>query len=238
MKNNTLDTDNIIKERLQEALFTNMENGDQGIQIQVEKGYVSLVGIVDVLSEKEFAQKIALSIEGVKGVDNSLSVCTDGNIDDDDISQEISKLLSAKKSLADCRLSAESHDGTVRLLGEARTLEEANLAVELAGSVIGVKEIINNIEILPGRPAGAAAGLPADDAFLVNAVEIVFAASRSVEAEDIKTLCRQGVIYLEGEVDTPRQANEATRLAGTVPGVKKVVNNLSIRSKDEGPFLH
>lgn len=215
--------DEMIKNKLNELLFENMENADMGINIRVADGYVTLFGIVDTLSEKEYAGKAAVSIPGVKGVDNSLTIGMDRKINDDDINQEVVSKITTNKDIKGSQIGAITNKGIVHLKGTTRTLEEAKLAKRLAGTVMGVSEVISDIEITGDKDS------PQDDASLVNFVEGAFAASHEVEAEDVRTSCEKGVIYLEGTVDTPQQKFKAGYWASTVPGVKKVVNKLKTR---------
>lgn len=216
--------DDMIKEEILNQLWNNFDNGDLGISIQLEDGYVKLHGIVDTLSEKEFAGKLIRGVSGVKGLDNSLSVSMDGTIDDQDVSDRLRVKLRNDKLLQDAGVEVKTHKGIVTFYGQVSTLEKAKRARELAGTVMGVKEVVSNIKV-NGDP-----DLP-DDATQVNNVEAAFAASGEVQAEDIQTSCRKGVIYLEGTVATGKQRDVAAHLANTVPGVQKVVNHLTTREE-------
>lgn len=218
-----MNQDEMIKTKLNKLLFAEMDNADMGINIRVADGYVTLFGIVDTLSEKEYAGKAAASLPGVKGVDNSLTIGMDGKINDDDINSEVVSRITASKDIKGAQIGAVTNKGIVHLKGQARTLAEAKLAKRLAGTVMGVSEVISDIEIAGDKDS------PQDDASLVNYVEGAFAASHEVEAEDVRTSCKQGVVYLEGTVDTSQQKYKAGYWASTVPGVKKVVNRLDTR---------
>jgi osmotically-inducible protein OsmY len=139
--------DEVIKKKVSEILFNNMENADQGINIEVENGFVKLSGIVDILSEKNYAEDMARTIEGVKGVDNSLSISMDGNIDDSDITRTVIDRILSHPGLKEAGLGAETKKGTVYLMGTVKALDDSNTARDIAGTVIGVKEIVNLIKI-------------------------------------------------------------------------------------------
>lgn len=227
-----MNKDEIIKDKLNELLFAKMENADMGINIRVADGYVTLYGIVDTLSEKEYAAEAAISIPGVKGVDNSLTIGMDGKIDDDDISRAVISRITASKDIKGTHIGAITNKGIVHLKGQSKTLEEAKLAKRLASKVMGVSEVISDIEIIGDENS------PQDDASLVNYVEGAFAASHEIEAEDVHTSCKKGVIYLEGTVDTPQQKYKASYWASTIPGVRKVVNRINTRHDGDDEDSH
>jgi len=212
----------ITREKIEEILFNSLNNADTGVNVQVEKGHVTITGIVDTLSEKDFIEKTVRSLSGVKKLSNALAISTDGKIDDEDIRRVITDRLAGQQGVATGNVGVLAKNGVVYLKGHVRTLEDKGIAEQLARSVMGVKEVINQIHIEKDLE------VPHDDATLTNAVEVAFSASPQVDAHDIKTLCKNGVIYLEGVADSEQEKEAAAFLAGTVPGVRKVINNIDI----------
>lgn len=139
--------DELIKKMVEEVLYQHMDNADAGINVQVEKGFVNIFGIVDVLSEKYQAQKLVQGVPGVKGVDNSLTISTDGKIEDDDIKSSIEDLLGRHPRLKEKGIGSSCHRGNVHLHGKVRTLAESDEAEEIARKVMGVKEVINDLKV-------------------------------------------------------------------------------------------
>lgn len=217
-----MDQDKILKNKAQELLFKSMENADQSINIQVENGYMTLTGIVDVLSEKKAVEELVRSIPGVKSVENALTIGMDRNIADKDITEEIINRFKSDRRLEDDNIGATTKQGIAQLQGSVKQLAEANIAFELASSVMGVKDVINQLKI-------ESPNSPHDDASLTNAIERSFSLSGKVSAQDIKTQCYNGTVYLDGTVDTPEEKKYAEQLAATVPGIKKVANRLVTR---------
>lgn len=217
-----MNRDENIKEKIEETLFNSMDNADMGLNVHVEKGYVTITGIVDTLSEKEFIEKTIRSLPEVKGVEYALAISMDGKIDDDDISRVITELLAAEPRISAKDVGAVTQNGKVYLKGCVKTLEGRVIPEQLARSVMGVKEVINQIQVAEDT------GIPHDDATLTNAVEVAFAASPQVDAHDIKTFCKNGIIHLEGAAESEQEKETAANLAGTVPGVQKVINNITV----------
>lgn len=217
-----MNRDKILKDKAEELLFDSMDNADQSINIQVEKGYITLTGIVDVLSEKKAVEELVRSIPGVKGVENALTIGMDRNIDDKDVTQEIVNRFTSHSHLENEYIGATTKQGIVHLQGNVNNLAQANIALQLASSVMGVKDIVNQLKI-------GDLETPSDDASLVNAIERTFAISGKVSAQDIQTQCYNGTVYLNGTVDTRDEKEYAEQLATTVPGVHKVNNRLDTR---------
>jgi len=212
--------DDMLKLKAEEALSTNMHNSSLGINIQVEKGYITLTGIVDVLAEKSAAQEIISRLSGIKGVNNELTVGMDNYVEDEEITEQVIQRFLEEPQIEAKEIGAVAKKGVVYLKGHAKTLAEVEIAKELAGTVMGVKDVVNQLKI------GQHLEGPHDDATLTNAVEVALSASGEVSARDVKTRCENGVIYLEGTVDNPAQRQAAQRWATTVPGVRRVVNKL------------
>src|SRR6478672_5656016 len=76
----------------------------------------------------------------------------------------------------------------------------------------------------------AADKLVSDDT-LYDQVRIKLAGDAEVKGGALKVDVKQGVVTLEGAVETQRQKDKAARLAKKVKGVKQVVNNLVLKEK-------
>ncbi|ABY94122.1 MULTISPECIES: BON domain-containing protein [Thermoanaerobacter] len=127
-----MNKDKIIEKNIREKLEKEMVSYGVDINVRCINGHVTLYGIVDNLSEKNHAQKIAESVEGVEK-DVSL------------VNLVVQKLSRYDLSLPDLVITA--NNGTVTLSGYVNNLKEKELANEAAQSVNGVKKVINHIKI-------------------------------------------------------------------------------------------
>lgn len=66
------------------------------------------------------------------------------------------------------------------------------------------------------------------DEFLSQHVYSVFHEVPGLGHCPIKAICREGVVYLRGKVDTPQHLQLAESLAGNIAGVRGVINQLSL----------
>ncbi|MCR4402853.1 MAG: BON domain-containing protein [Firmicutes bacterium] len=137
--------------RLAETVLESIRNDDglsaYEINVSAHDGVVRLGGIVDVLAEKMRAEEVAAKVEGVVAVENDLTVCTDGQITDDDVDFEVSEELRLDPQVNVARIYAESKRGVVHLYGEADSLDRRNAAVAAAARARGVKDIVSHIKV-------------------------------------------------------------------------------------------
>ncbi len=178
-------------------------------------GLVQIQGIVDVLDEKRQAEELIWRIPGVKRVENNITVCTDGGIDDGDVAFEVSEELRANPEIPDSVGVAVS-GGAVRLVGSAGTLNQMEEAVETAGMARGVKDVKSELKLTD----------TADDATINNQVQRALLALPELRPGWVKSLSRDGVVTLWGNVPK-KTAVLALETAAGVPGVKRVINSFN-----------
>lgn len=70
------------------------------------------------------------------------------------------------------------------------------------------------------------------DEFLSQRVYTIFHEMPGLGHCPIKPVCRDGVVYLRGKVDTEEHRLLAEEVAGNIAGVKGVVNQLSFFDND------
>jgi hyperosmotically inducible protein len=78
---------------------------------------------------------------------------------------------------------------------------------------------------------GKTAGENVDDAATTAAVKTKLVADKAANLTRIDVDTNNGIVYLNGTVDSPQQKTKAEELAGEVKGVKKVVNNLQVAQR-------
>lgn len=214
---------------IKQLIQTHFGETGQGIHIEVKGDKVSLWGTVDALSEKEFIAQRISRIDGVRELDNSLTISNDGNISDKDIEKQVSERFSQANYEDITHLGCRVSQGIVTLLGHVETQSTERLAKRIASQVRGVKEIRSEIQFLEKA---------VDDATLVNRVENAFVASPWVDAHEIKTTARNGLITITGMVDTQEAIEWAVETAYQVPGVKAVISELFARHRSQGEDLN
>jgi len=111
-----------------------------------------------------------------------------------------------------------SHKGVVLLAGQVESEELKLKAAEVADTLIGVREVHNELEI------GGASSMVArsNDAWLTTKVKTKLIGHGAIDADRINVTTENGVVFLMGTV--PReQARYAVEVTQTVFGVEKIV---------------
>ena len=209
------------EERLAARVLQELEEaglGVYGLKARCSGSLLTLQGIVDVLAEKIRAEEIAGRSPGVRRVENAITVCTDGSVDDEDVAMEVAEELAADP--ARTGVGAEVSGGRVKLVGQVPTAAAAAGAIAAAAKARGVREVASELSLAPEAAT--------DDPSLVNAIETMLADTLGVESRHIQAVARHGVVRLTGMAD-PEAADKAMKAAADVPGVRRVEDHLRPR---------
>ncbi|WP_372762641.1 BON domain-containing protein [Pseudoalteromonas sp.] len=140
---------------------TNLNNFD--INTDVKNGNVILTGKVSSELDKELAEELVLSLDGVTGVDNQLSVVHKKHAkkhDDDMADHAESDLTDAKittvittrylfnSEVGGTNIDVDTDNGVVTLNGTVNSDAEKQLAVEIAKNAKSVRKVIDNLTIV------------------------------------------------------------------------------------------
>jgi hypothetical protein len=79
------------------------------------------------------------------------------------------------------------------------------------------------------------AGRVLDDKMIGNKVKSALNDSPTYKFDDVKVTTYKGVVQLSGFVDTDEQRRQAEGVAKRVEWVREVVNNISVKPRDEYP---
>lgn len=221
-------TEEEVLQDLKRLMHTHFGESGQGLHVEVKGDRVYLWGTVDTLADKDFIGQRLRRIDGVRELDNSLTVANDGNISDKDIEAGIVTRFSQSNHSEIERLGCRVSKGIVTLLGHVETQSTERLAKSIASQVRGVKQVRSEIQF---REKGV------DDATLVNRVEVALAASPWVNAHEIKTAAHNGLVTLTGLVNTQEEMEWAADAAYQVPGVKAVISEIFTRHRSQGEDL-
>lgn len=139
--------DDSLKDTLQMALDNDKNLRSYGLRVDVVEGNARLYGIVDTLSEKDRAERIARSIEGIKRVDSAISISTDGKITDSEVEFEVSEELEADPDIDIRNIGARSSKGVVALVGKTDDPAKIEKARQAAARARGVTRVVSHVKI-------------------------------------------------------------------------------------------
>ena len=97
-----------------------------------------------------------------------------------------------------------------------------------------LKTAVASLLVFMFATVGLAKDAVSDD-MIYNNVRIKLASDAVVKGGALDVDVKQGVVTLSGSVEMPKQRDRAAKLAKTIKGVKQVINNITIRTKNVGP---
>ena len=128
--------------RVRAALSLHKDLKTLNISVSARDGVVSLDGAVETPEQAEAAERRAVGVAGVDGVENRLGL--DGHIEQ--IAERITEELIANANLGAYNLRATVNNGSIILKGRVETGAERELAELLAHQIAGSRGVINEIE--------------------------------------------------------------------------------------------
>ena len=144
--------DKLLVSKVKTALISDKTADADEINVEVYKGVVQLNGFVDNEKELARAEEVARGVEGVKGVENNLTLkqaaqTTGGVIDDSSITAKVKTALIESDDTEAGDIKVETRGGVVQLSGFVASEAQKAAATKVAQSVSGVKSVKNGLSV-------------------------------------------------------------------------------------------
>ena len=144
--------DTVITAKVKSALLENPDTKSFDIKVETRKGLVQLSGFVNNQSQADGAITIARKIEGVKSIDNAMTLkegkASLGNVVDDSIvTATVKSALLADPDTKSFEIAVVTRKGEVQLSGFVGTQAQIDRAAATVRGVAGVTAVINQIAI-------------------------------------------------------------------------------------------
>lgn len=194
------------------------------VKALVSHGHVTLSGSVPSYYQKRMAGRDARDAVGVAWVTNDLTVGA-ARRGDSALKTDIEQRLDGDYVLFNERPKVSVHDGIVTLEGNVLSAWEKSHATDVVGSVAGVLEVRNDLDVKIGDKSD-------DELAKVIRRDLESNWETSSVADDIKVSVNHGKVLLDGEVTTWAERSEAGWLALLAAGVSDVDNNLQVEDLD------
>lgn len=210
--------DENVEREIKKLINKKMGQSVLDIKVQCKDGYVTLTGVVDSLYEKSRVEELAKRINGIKGIENCITVSTNGIFNDNDIEHKImDKFDAGDRSVP---AAANVAKGVAVLEGKVNTLKDKNYAIKEASKVMGVKDVVSHLKI---ETVGKV-----DDVTINNRIQQQMV-NHGLDRNDIRVEVHDGSVKLSGYVDTKDDMESAIEIAEGTEGVKNIQNSLEIR---------
>lgn len=225
-----------IREDIEQALNNDIRVDGALIDVTVTNGNVLLAGTVGSANEKSLAFSEAW-VTGVKTVnDENLEVkewAREDNLrkdkyvdkDDTEVKDAIKDAFLYDPRVLSFNPNVNVNDGVVTLTGTVDNLKAKLAAEQNARNVVGVFRVKNFIKVRP-------LFIP-EDADLEATVNSSLIKNPGVQKSEIDVTAQNGVVYLNGTVDSYFEKSKAENIASTSKGVIDIENNLKVQDEND-----
>lgn len=184
-------------------------------------GVISIKGQTNTLYDKYRVFDIASRVQGVREIKDQVIVNT-SELPNNTIKQNVKQELDLSNAILEPdRINVAVDNGDVILSGTVSTPNEKVVAETVASWQEGVRGIDNQIKVLPPSQATTDQNL---HAILSDLLQHRFPLEKNVSFN-----VNAGVVTVTGQVHDLWSKNHIEKEFSSVPGVKKVVNNLTVR---------
>jgi len=197
-----------------------------GITASTDDAIVTLQGTAKLLIDKLDAGKKVNKLDHVAGVRNHIEV--EGNVPDQQLQEKLSDKLRYDRvgyGNAFNALGLKVQDGVVTISGDVHDYPSRDSALALIETTPGVKDVVDNINVLPASPM--------DDDIRIRVARAIYGNSAlSKYALDpqrpIRIVVDNGHVTLYGVVDSQMDKQIAEMQAKSVPNVFSVDDKLVV----------
>ena len=152
----TANSDAWLKEKVHTTLLFHRSVSYVKTEVDVKDGIVTLRGNAENQAQKELATEYAKDVDGVKDVNNEMTVSKTGKktpqttgekIDDASITAQVKMALLLHRSTSALNTTVATKRGVVTVAGKARNAAEKDLVTKLVKDVNGVKGVKNRMTV-------------------------------------------------------------------------------------------
>ena len=214
--------DSQLKKHVEDELSWQPSVDEASIGVSVKDAIVTLTGHVRSYAEKIAAERAVMRIQGVMALASELDVSLPGTHErtDEDIARATANALVWNAVVPKDAIKVKVTNGWVTLSGVVEWSFQKHNAEREVSRLIGVKGVIDEVEVKPSRTLVSAE--------IKTGIEAALKRSAEVEARRIHVEIRGSTVVLTGAVSSWPERNAAERAVWSGPGVSKVENKLSI----------
>jgi len=203
----------------------------KGVTASTEDSIVTLEGSLKVLMDKIDVGKKVDKVRNVNGVRNHIEISTTAS--DAELKEKLADKLRYDRvgyGILFNNLTLDVKDGVATIGGQVRDYPSRDSAIAVAETMPGVKDVVDNIEVLPTSTF--------DDDLRVRVARAIYGNNvLSRYAMDpqkpIRIVVDNGHVSLYGVVDSPMDKQIAVTQAKSVPNVFSVDDHLMVASSDK-----
>ncbi len=203
-----------------DELYWDPKVDNEAIAVSADDGVVTLRGTVGSFREKREAKQDAERVYGVKDVKNELEVriLNDDRRGDAELRGDVLQALMLN-GVVPSTIDAKVDDGNVKLSGTANWQFQRDEAESVAGSILGIVGVDDEIELVAPGPS-------ADD--VDHSIKKAMERNAKLDAESVTVESKNGTVTLRGTVSSFADHDEAVAAAWAAPGVTAVKDHILV----------
>ncbi|MGV2130770.1 BON domain-containing protein [Agrobacterium vitis] len=190
------------------------------IGVAVDAGVATLTGHVPTYVQKASVEAVVRRVKGVKGIAEEIEVRPFGAnpTADDEIAKRALNTINWNTVVPRDAITVQVQKGWVTLKGRVEWQYQKEAAAKAVYALTGVLGVNNQIEVAPKVSASD----------VKKRIEEALKRNAEVGAQKIKVNVAGDRVTLEGHVDAWSERQAAERAAWAAPGVRTVVDHLSV----------
>ena len=209
------------------------------LSIDVKDGRATLNGTVESGVQKDLAEQVALSVEGIDSVDNRIEVdpaIAEGNppglvqhLEDATLAATVKSKLLWNSNTRGLDIQVRSENGAITLSGNAQTSAAKELAGQLAENTEGVSQVFNHLSISTADSSSSEVQTAVEEArenisdgWITSKVKASLLYSRNLDGLNIEVNTQEGLVTLRGKVLSNAEKRLAMDIARNIRGVRGV----------------
>ncbi|GEM_PF-6297153 len=186
------------------------------ITVKIEGHNATISGLVDSAAQRMAVEELVEGIPGVRSIENALTVGVDSYLSDEDLDRLVREKLDGSGFEW---VGAKVSHGIARLVGSTDSLPMTEQAVRAAGSVRGIRDVVNSIKIKA----------PED----IDRLDLQSLVTRTLAANDLVLLDKEvrvneGIVRVSGKVRSLKDRRNLRRVIADIAGVRGIRDKLEV----------
>lgn len=199
------------------------------VDVRVSDDVATLSGRAEDETTRMLAEETALAHPGVRRVVNRIEVKPWlSEFSDGWMARHIELLLMVKAEVNPETTQVVVRNGVATLTGTAETAGQKALTVRYAQQIVGVKSVVDRIEVSTAAVARRFWDGPIDDASITSQLRHAIRQTPEIQPRSITLSTLDGAVLIVGVARTEAEKAHITQLAREVRGASSVTNQLTV----------
>jgi osmotically-inducible protein OsmY len=217
--------DKLLEAEVREELLWDPHLDDRRVVVKAQNGRVTLSGWVPNCEQEAVAVDDTWAMGGVRDVDDELLVGVAGEPTvDAELAEVCRRALRAGRLVPDGAVKVSVTAGRATLSGEVRHLDQRTAAERAVRRVDGILSVTSNVAVTDDP-------VPSD---VLHRIHKALRRQALLDGSPLQVTNEGHAVFLDGTVKSWRARQVAETAASAAPGVREVMNRLSVATDQEG----